>query len=1077
MTPNDSQFVQYVVILHICTRSNGVYMFFAQNKVKSAVSAIRKLKFIKPVATAIPILPTKRLPTGSAVTHNTWQISNHRIYRTDIQWHLALHDNTRVEPVEFAIQLVPCATSSPLEYIRISFHKKYQVSIMAMAKVGVGNQLLSSISADQDTVLNSPFICHYLPSVGADSRARAGMLINIRDNGAIDALHHFMSLLNDFYAFDHDALSTCHDAIMLCHKHAKTLEPWPIEPQSEHRTSCLDLKEYPHGLPDGADLNNNLFYNPSDTIAYPHNIPIIHSQILYGSKEAVIEQLRKTPALHYVRDARGFLPITIAMKIGKFELAAEMFLLWYNLPYKDRYLDNIIIKAANLLTMKPDAVSEEKRQAFINDHILQEITPRPHIHQRILAGERIDVKRFIGEEQALNNTAKKFYDLALATAKSCKAVIESIRPENQKHRYYRTLAKELKNDEEVFFKTLESELISIVEWIVIVDDDLELLQERYHSSLKIINHANQLLKNKKMETSNTSVLHEYFTKLYAIKQSAISEYQHIRDEYRTHCCQPDEYEFTTWTYVLAVLSTKSAYLSVFPDINIDIDWPISSLRQKMEESSKPLHVQMVKNLRKPFEHRYPMLIRQGLLSHEAQDAWGYTPLLLAISMNHLETVKSYLSNGLICDKIFLRNNSHYGMYYTPLEHARTPEMIELLMSYYYSKNQFSDIESRGDISLTKMLKRYHYQPTTESFKTSVIQSILLGTSKYDNPAEVLKQILRYSDEEFIHGPFDDYVDDSIIKVITEHNDNIQKKIQGYQRYPKLESMEPVDNAIISHFKNDVYFPNQTFTTRLVHVDDILDDWVLREQLASLFAQRFKLAKDDSIDGRIAFFQEYLENHQDFSIEIYEGASGKTEGFCTFLLKDDCPDNPNIENNPITLYFSIAATSDSSPPGFPQYTTRVIYPAWEKAQKEGRKLRFYSRFGRPGLALTLIPREAKISYKYIYNPYEMQWTMYSVAGDILNSNGTSTPPALSLGIRSKLNDLQLEEYDYLMNKKLGGAENESLPLIFDIDDETIAAWKKLHVEKNGMNNDQIEEFCDAFENFHENALKPKIYARL
>jgi hypothetical protein len=973
--------------------------------------------------------------------------------------------------IEHAIQFSPLIPASPIDYIRIAFHANRQLSLLAMAKPGVGNRLHNALIASDDD-LSSQHRFDFAPKVGVDPRARASLLLSMEREESIDQVQQFLGGLHHLTTFNEPVLHLCQQTLNECQRQLDEPGPWKPLINLPVEESNRDVGGYPNFLPDDPDINTNYYYHAKDIIDFPNQIPAIHRCILEKDVDGLFELLKQDPLLLYRRDPFGNLPIELAKKLWDFEVAESLFLYWYQLPPQQRFLDNLFLRQANDIHMAIAMNSERRknidRQGMVNEYRNWPIPQRPKLHQDILRGQALSLTDFSEEAQAFEKLSQALYQIAYDTAKECHTMINSLPPEVKSMTLYR--------HPKVSY-TLEEELRYLADRLVINEQDLVYWKSNWERVLHFMKNADCELPKHGLVQGDYGDLIQGYERLLKIKANSIKQFNDAFQSYKTSCYQKDATEFYTWTYLLAVIQSKAAILANYPQSHIDIDWQLAALKGYHKESLSQAEISRYSVFHMCYERQFLNFCRQGLLSFEMQDDWGYTPLLLAIVTNQIDTVKEYLSSGLFKPKVWVRTGGGNGIYYTLLEHAPTVEMVELLMHHFYPTNEESTLPKRGSLTINQALQRYRFRPDVKQFQLSLIEEIMLGRSHRPDSLSLLRLLLRHHDEEVVEGPYDDNVPQEVAEIVSQHNQRVRSQAQSKLSAVKLAGIRLENATIVSQFYQNHLHRKVACTARLMPVSNILHDMPLRNNLADIFSQCFRMREFDSPKARELFFQTYLNTHASFFIEVYHDSQDNPVGFCTFTLKETHDTSKPDCKSDLTLYMSMAACASGTPSGMPLYTHKIVYTAWQLAQNENKSLYFYGRYGRPGLAFKLLPPEAKYSVKYAFDEQRQHHTMEDVSGDKLNNNGTSTPPVLSLAMRKCEDDVKLEEYDYWLNNKLSGQPNQSLPLMFEVDEQTILGWRKMHYQQNGLTDEWQNRFNQLFTELNTLNQQPTIPSKL
>ena len=133
-----------------------------------------------------------------------------------------------------------------------------------------------------------------------------------------------------------------------------------------------------------------------------------------------------------------------------------------------------------------------------------------------------------------------------------------------------------------------------------------------------------------------------------------------------------------------------------------------------------------------------------------------------------------------------------------------------------------------------------------------------------------------------------------------------------------------------------------------------------------------------------------------------------------------------------------------------------------ADKEGIPLKFYGRFGRPGIAYYFIPESAKISSKFAIPSVLVRYIAEEIIGNTIEPDGSSMPPVLSTVERTH-HSPQLKFFDHLIDEVHNAHHHASLPLIYDVNDEVDQCMLERLCQGNGIDKEHIEALTEKFEN--------------
>ena len=208
------------------------------------------------------------------------------------------------------------------------------------------------------------------------------------------------------------------------------------------------------------------------------------------------------------------------------------------------------------------------------------------------------------------------------------------------HRYIDNLPSSIRNM--IFYRhprvrySLQRELMLLADRAVVSDDDLLSWEGARDHVLEMIQKTEPQIRKHHFSPTRYAPLVNSFQQLWQYKKDSIAQFKQVINQYKATCFQKDPLEFDTWSYILALVQIKKAIIAIHPQSKVDIDEQISRLNCHLKETLSHDRFSRFSVLHFSYENAYPTLIRQGLLSFELQDEWGYTPLLLAITANQVD---------------------------------------------------------------------------------------------------------------------------------------------------------------------------------------------------------------------------------------------------------------------------------------------------------------------------------------------------------------------------------------------------------------------------------------------------------
>ncbi|KTD48181.1 hypothetical protein Lqui_1992 [Legionella quinlivanii] len=520
--------------------------------------------------------------------------------------------------------------------------------------------------------------------------------------------------------------------------------------------------------------------------------------------------------------------------------------------------------------------------------------------------------------------------------------------------------------------------------------------------------------------------------------------------YKRVCKATDENIFQLFSACLVWQTGSQVYLQ---NLNVErsIQFPPSILASSVRNINGYNPGRPLRHCSARDDFRLDSIIKSNLLSYEAQDSWGYTPLLLAVAANQLETVKSFLERGIGGDIVVPLKRTDC-LYYSLLDNSPSREMTALLL-HYYLKPEFIFSWKEGMEDKLPILLMYHHHLSHDAFGQSLLDYIAAG---YHYDLALLDVILEHRDSFVQEGPYDPEMPVEVQKRLEKHNEVITFKIQRLaQRQTSLQTYSFFQKRFASlGFKvKDGEAPAKSFYSLLKTSAELNAEE--QDALAGVFARQFELPGDlQSFQKLLAFFKEKVLSQPAYIFDVFYDSHHLPVAFCCFKIK--YVDNP-VYGRFNVIYASIAACeTQAARYNLLTSSFKMVLAAKKISDAQNLPLKFYGRFGRPGIAYLLIPKEAQVSTKY----HQTRGLVRFIAGlfdNAIEMDGSSLPPVQSKAVPAGRN-ARLEEYNYLLDECLHARSDASLPLIFDIDDMVYHSWFKRLSQTCAVTEAYIEELA-------------------
>ncbi|RAP38104.1 hypothetical protein B1207_03705 [Legionella quinlivanii] len=521
-------------------------------------------------------------------------------------------------------------------------------------------------------------------------------------------------------------------------------------------------------------------------------------------------------------------------------------------------------------------------------------------------------------------------------------------------------------------------------------------------------------------------------------------------DYKKECKTTDEKIFQLFSACLIWQTGSQVYLQSL-NVERSMQFPSSILAMCVRDSRGYNAGQPLRHCSARDDFRLDSIIKSNLLSYEAQDFWGYTPLLLAVAANQLATVKSFFERGIGVDIVVpLRRTD--CLYYSLLDNSPSREMTALLL-HYYLKPEFIFSWKEGMEDKLQILLMYHHHLSHDAFGQSLLDYIAAG-HHYD--LALLDVILEHRDSFVQEGPYDPEMPVEVQRRFEKHNETIALKIKRLaQRQASLQHYSFFQKSLPSlGFKvKEEEAPAKSFYSLLKTTAELNAEE--QDTLAGVFARQFELPGDlESFQKLLVFFKEKVLSQPAYIFDVFYDSHDLPVAFCCFKIKQ--VDNPAYGRFNV-IYASIAACeTQAARYNLLTSSFKIVLAAKKISDAQNIPLKFYGRFGRPGIAYLLIPKEAQVSTKY-HQPGNLVQFIAGLFDNAIEKDGSSLPPVQSKAVPAGRN-ARLEEYNYLLNECLKARANASLPLIFEVDDVVYHSWLKRLSQTCAVTEYYIEELA-------------------
>jgi len=281
--------------------------------------------------------------------------------------------------------------------------------------------------------------------------------------------------------------------------------------------------------------------------------------------------------------------------------------------------------------------------------------------------------------------------------------------------------------------------------------------------------------------------HEDFTRFFQALEAQFYEMKRVKAEalYHFQCCFiaygkdcqiTNPIDFSVYSTALACVQFQAVIQAKKADFKYGNYAPVARLLTKYNEQLTPWQAQRFAALRNGQEvHPMPMMriLRGGLLSFERQDAWGYTPLLLAIIADKHQFVEAFLSRGLFTERVKVMHESGWYKHYSLIDHVQSAKMAELLFRYFIDANNRTQLTLKPAQELACRMRDYGHRLQLDYGKLN-LKERLIGGYWPQNAVETLTRLLAYEKDPLPDGPYDKNIDKEIITCIRKHNERIAK---------------------------------------------------------------------------------------------------------------------------------------------------------------------------------------------------------------------------------------------------------------------------------------------------------------
>lgn len=557
------------------------------------------------------------------------------------------------------------------------------------------------------------------------------------------------------------------------------------------------------------------------------------------------------------------------------------------------------------------------------------------------------------------------------------------------------------------------------------------------------------------DAEQIDVCYELFNSIRKTKLDVIKKIKDCTNAYQSRCAVTNEDHFDVYSTLAGCLSFQRALKKHCPSFSkFSSFYPMMAVLDSKEKalSAHALRAFVALNGgQRTGEKGLVSILRSGLLSFEQQDDWGYTPLLLALVNNQQAYVEAFLVRGLFSQQVVVANEFGDNKNYRLLSHAQTPLTLESLLRYFVEPNQPLPFLKRQQKYYR--LLNYGHDLQLDMHRLSLLDRVILNTARVDDAPQTLQLLLGYLDDYVAAGPYDDYVTDEVAAVLTAHNQKIKRKRDKQASRPKAG--RPIIDAMKgAKIETDFISERKHYISTIMAMGSLTE--LQRGQLTTLFCSRFKMRTDDELAKRAAFFKTHILEDSQYYIDVYtDNDQGRIVGFFCFKILT-APSHKTFGDLSV-FYASLAVCDESAASsGLLSSSFKMALVAKKMAENNNMPIYFYGRLGRPGIAYLFLPAYAKISTKYALPDELLELIVQQVVGNVMEADGSSMPPVVSMVDRVGYGNWRLAEYDHLLDDVCHAAGDASLPVVAEMDADFSAALLDKMMQSNGIDEQHIEE---------------------
>lgn len=567
------------------------------------------------------------------------------------------------------------------------------------------------------------------------------------------------------------------------------------------------------------------------------------------------------------------------------------------------------------------------------------------------------------------------------------------------------------------------------------------------------------------QTKPLQDLNQQVQKIKQLQLQVQQQFQMCFKKYRPHCQVMNPIQFEIYMTAMACLQFQTALQKIKLDFRFSHFQPVRRLLDEYKPAFKPARWQQFSALHSGGEiepTRLIRILRSGLLSFECQDTWGYTPLLLAVIADKHAFVETFLSRGLFADRIKVLYEYGWAKHYRLLDHARSAQMVELLLRYFVNPNTRTQLTLRPNPDIACRMRDYEHRFQLDYEKLTLTERIIGGYWQGNNIKD-LQSYLAYENDFLPAGPYDLSINKAIAKCIKTHNQRIAKKRQQRDKKPRAALAKFIVkhgvSAIETEFKVATNIEENHYHSSICCMSHL--DTNTKHSLAKVFAECFKIRSDeeDSPQARIDYFLQQVASNNDYYIDIYTDSHDKVCGFFCFQIKRSW--HPN-SGDFMVFYASLAAFNQQTMKcGLASSSFRTMLVAKQFADAQGIALQFYGRIDRRGIAYLLNEESAQLSSKYAIPPEWVKFIAEDLFSNVVEKDGSSIPPVLSTAKRTH-DTPRLKFFDHLLKEVHNAVPDASLPLVYEVSETVAKSLLERLKENHDIDAEHIEKLTHDFQ---------------